>query len=196
VEAARPDIIVIEVRPDELADRKSTPGRPEYPAVIWPLLTETGIEAVAMEPGGALFTAITTPVGQAFEALRRNDPATADYVESLRRSLETALQAHWRHPADSQDRVTADLVRAYDITQSELVGGGYDDLQRRWDDHMVTQAREVVLANPDRRILVVGSFRNRHVLEEGLRAAAGHRLVDMEAWLRAIGSEPAAAGRP
>jgi hypothetical protein len=49
------DVWVLEVRPAELTARSHTPGRPEYPAVIWPLLKQTRAVAVAMEPGGDEF---------------------------------------------------------------------------------------------------------------------------------------------
>ncbi len=66
IRAFIPDILVLEVRPDELDERKPTPGRPEYPAVIWPLLAETGVEAVAMEPGGEAFKAIAGALGRPY----------------------------------------------------------------------------------------------------------------------------------
>lgn len=71
IEAIDPDVMLLEVRPDELAERKDTPGRPEYPAVIWPMLDESGAIPVAMEPGDPLFTQMVTDAGNRAAALER-----------------------------------------------------------------------------------------------------------------------------
>jgi hypothetical protein len=48
---------------------------------------------------------------------------------------------------------------------------------------MAYQARETVLANPGRRVLILGSYRNREALDTAVREAAPLRVVSAEAWL-------------
>lgn len=183
IEAIAPDVMLLEVRPDELAERKVTPGRPEYPAVIWPMLEEADVTAVAMEPGGSLFTEMVTMAGHlvaAFEQLRPDEHA---FWTSYEDSLDIALEHHWRAPADTHDRVTADLMRSRYVVLATLAGATRAAGQRRWDAHMVDQARQAIDANPGKKILVLGSYRNRHVFIDELQDDYGPRLVDMERWL-------------
>lgn len=186
IAAARPDVLVLEVQPDELAGLTETPGRPEYPKVVWPYLASHRVVAVAMEPGGARFKEITGAVGAEIAAFEARDSQGAVFWNRLRRSVEIALQAHWVSPADTQDQVTADLAAAYATTEAQLIGPSFGLSQSAWDGHMVAEAQAAVLAHPGKRILVLGSYRNRAILEAGLRSAAAHRIVNIEAWLRGL----------
>ena len=182
LDTVRPDVVVLEVRPDEAAERKDTPGRPEYPNVVWPWLADHPRPVVAMEPGGETFAAMAGAAGARFEAFEKEKPQAAAYMASLRKSLSAALQAHWTHPADAHDRVTADLVRAEGLAQAELGGEGFAVSQAEWDGFMVARTREAIAAHPGKRILVLASYRNLDAFREGLKGEP--RLVDMEPWLR------------
>lgn len=182
IDAVRPDVMLLEVRPDELAERKETPGRPEYPAVIWPMLASTKAVALPLEPGGETFQTMVDGASARFEAFAKEKPAQSAYNGRLRRAVETTLQAHWRHPADAHDRVTLDLVRAQGLALETLGGRDFADGQAQWDGYMVEQARTAIRAHPGKRILVLGSFRNREAFLEGLKGEG--TVVEMEAWLR------------
>lgn len=182
LDAVRPDVVVLEVRPDEAVERKDTPGRPEYPNVVWPWLADHPLPVISMEPGGKTFATMTGAAGARFEAFGKEKPQAAAYMASLRRSLSAALQAHWNHPADAHDRVTADLVRAEALAQAELGGKAFEVSQAEWDGFMVARTREAIAAHPGKRILVLASYRNLAAFREALKGEA--RLVDMEPWLR------------
>lgn len=184
LDAARPDVVVLEVRPDEAAERKDTPGRPEYPAVVWPWLADHPLPVISMEPGGKAFAQMTGAAGAMYDAFGREKPAEAAYMASLRRSLSAALQAHWRHPADAHDQVTADLVQAEAMAQARLGGEAFTVSQAAWDGYMVARTKEAIAAHPGKRILVLASYRNLAAFREGLKGEA--RLVDMEPWLRGV----------
>lgn len=183
IDAVKPDVLVLEVRPDELAERKETQGRPEYPAVVWPWLAAHPGVALPMEPGGEAFKNMTGAAGAMFGSFEKEKPQADAYMASLGRSLSTALQDHWRHPADAHDTVTIDLVRAQGLAQAYLGGPQFDASQAEWDAYMVARARQAIAANPGKRILVLASYRNLGAFKEGLKGEA--RLVDMPPWLRA-----------
>lgn len=183
LDAVRPDVVVLEVRPDEAEARKDTPGRPEYPNVVWPWLADHPLPVISMEPGGKTFSQMTGAAGARFERFGKEKPAADAYMTSLRRSLSAALQAHWKHPADAHDRVTADLVTAEGLAQVALGGEAFGTGQAEWDGYMVARTREAIAAHPGKRILVLASYRNLEAFREGLKGEP--RLVDMEPWLRA-----------
>ena len=184
VAAIRPGVMVLEVRPDELAERKDTPGRPEYPAVIWPLLSESGATAVAMEPGPPQFAELTGQASNEMKSFASRDPDGAKRWSSYQKSLEVVLFAHWRHPADAHDTVTADLSRSYYVMQRVRVGDAFDAVQSRWDKLMVDNALAAIRKAPGKRVLVLCSYRNRYHFEDAIRPQAADRLIEMETWLR------------
>lgn len=180
--AFAPDVLVLEVRPDELAERKATPGRPEYPAVVWPLLAQMNIDAVAMEPGGESFTAISGAASAAFEALRRRDPAGTAALARLDSAAEEILLGYWRTAAQVQDTTTATLAAGRQAAQIALAGPAFATAQARWDAHMALQTSAAVRANPGRRVMVIGSYSNRAMLERAAREASPGRTLDAARW--------------
>lgn len=192
IRAFDPDVLVLEVRPDELAERKATPGRPEYPAVVWPLLAERRLAAVAMEPGGETFKELSGAAGAAFTAFEATDPDAAKALAQVDDAVETALLAHWRDAARSQDDTTARVTAGVQALQFALVGDALAGVQARWDGFMAARAVAAVRDNPGKRVLVLGSYRNRATLEAALRAVAAERVVAAASWLTATpaGSDP------
>jgi hypothetical protein len=184
IEAVDPDVMLLEVRPDELSERKDTPGRPEYPAVVWPMLDESGRTAVAMEPADPLFTEMVTGALERAAAFERDQPEKHALLTNYRSSLNAVLGTYWSTLERTHDRITYDLTRASYIVSAELAGAPAADGQRRWDDYMVDQVRRAIRANPERKILVLGSYRNRHYFLDELRPDFNDRLIDMEDWIR------------
>jgi hypothetical protein len=186
LETFRPDVVVLEVRPDELAGRTDTPGRPEYPKMVWPWLAESGAGAVAMEPGGKRFEALAGAAGAAFAALGRSDPQGAAALTAFDEALEAALLAYWRRPSQTQGETTARMVDSHVALRAAIVGPAFTNVQSAWDDEMAQVVTRTVRARPGKRVLVIGSYRNRAALEHAVRGIAAARLVSSAAWLASM----------
>lgn len=180
--AFKPDVLVLEVRPDELAERKVTPGRPEYPAVIWPLLTEMSVEAVAMEPGGEMFKEIAGAAGEAFEALKKRDPEGAAALSRLEKATDDVLLAYWQAPAQVQDEQTSAIAAGVQAAQFALAGPSFVAAQARWDSYMAGQVVRTVRSHPAKRVMVIASYKNRTLLERTVRQSVKDRVVDAAPW--------------
>ena len=187
-----PDILVLEVRPDELTQRKATAGRPEYPAVIWPLLANMKVEAVAMEPGGNTFKSITGEAGAAFEGLKRRNPDGAIALSRLDRAAEDILLAYWQRAGQVQDETTAALAAGVQAAQFALAGPGFAAAQSRWENYMSAQVLSTVRINPSKRVMVIASYRNRALIERAVREAAPQRAISARNWFEQM--SPATSG--
>ncbi|QQP98429.1 hypothetical protein [Lysobacter enzymogenes] len=188
----RPDVLVLEVRPDELAEKKPTPGRPEYPAVIWPLLAQMRVNTVAMEPGGDLYKEITGQAGAAFATLKQRNPAGAAVLARLDEATDEALLAYWQQPGQIQDEKTAAMAHGLQSAQFALAGPEFAAAQARWEGYMASQVRKAVRDHPGQRVMVVGSYRNRAMLERVAREEAPQRVVDAGAWVGKVAAAAAA----
>lgn len=182
--AFAPDILVLEVRPDELAERKSTPGRPEYPAVIWPLLAQMRVEAVAMEPGGDIFKAITGEAGAAFDRLKKDNPEGAAALSRLDSVADEILLNYWKSAAQAHDETTASLATGLQAAQVALAGPGFASAQSQWDAFMSDRALQAVRANPGKRVMIIGSYKNRAMLDRVMRDAAPQRVISASDWFK------------
>jgi hypothetical protein len=193
VQRIDPEVILLEVTPDELAGRLATKGRPEYPRVVWPLLEQPDPPKVyPMEAGQPLYDEMARtaePVWSAFARDRAEDNAA---LTAYTEAATNALLAYWRSPSDTQDDATDALARARYQLRAALLPAGHV-VQLRWDSVMVDAAAKAIAAHPGARVLVVGSFRNRFMFVEALRPLPGVRIVNMHGWLRdnGFGREPA-----
>lgn len=183
--AFKPDILVLEVRPDELAERKATPGRPEYPAMVWPLLTEMRVDAVAMEPDGEMFKELAGEAGAAFAALSQRDPEGAAALSRLEKAMDDVLLAYWQSPAQVQNEQTAAIAAGVQAAQFALAGPSFAAAQARWDSHMAGQVVRTVRSHPGKRVMVIASYKNRALLERMVRKAVAGRVVDAAPWFTA-----------
>lgn len=184
IRRAKPDVIVLEVREDELETRGNTPGRPEYPKVVWKLLSELGATAIPMEPSGPAFERLSQVATTEFQEFARRDPAGSKRLTELEASIEAALLSHWQHPRDAQDQLTGNLSQVLTQAQAALIGTRFAAVQKEWDDIMIQRAREAMRANPGKRVLILASYRNRAALETALAAEAPDRVVLAGAWMQ------------
>jgi hypothetical protein len=185
--AFAPDILVLEVRPDELAERKPTPGRPEYPTVIWPLIVQMRVEAVAIEPGGETFKKITGQAGAAFDKLKKQNPEGAAALSRFDTATEEVLLNYWRNAAQVQDETTVSLASGLLAAQFALAGQDFVAAQSRWDGHMSDKVLQTVRANPGKRIMVIGSYKNREMLNRAVREVAPTRVIVASEWFEHLG---------
>lgn len=186
----RPDVLVLEVRPDELQQRSSTPGRPEYPAVVWPLLQSFTGQVVAMEPGGETFSRLSSAAGQALSTYRRNNPEGAAALSTFQAAADAFLLTYWTRAGQSQDATTDSVVRVTSLLRSDLAGPAFAAAQNEWEQYMIERVKEAVTANRHKRVLILASFRNRHVIETGICETASARLADAKTWLDAGKLDP------
>lgn len=186
IRAIRPDVILLEVTPEELAGRLETKGRPEYPKVIWPMLGEGGPKPYAMEARQPLYAELTGEASRRWGDFAAAFPAENGTLTAWSKATSDMLLAHWKSVADTQDEATDTLARARGRLNVALVPDA-DPGQARWDGAMVEVARKAIAENPGRRVLVLGSWRNRFMFVDALGAMKGAKLVDMKAWLGANG---------
>jgi len=186
IRAIKPDVILLEVTPEELAGKIETKGRPEYPKVIWPMLASGGPTAIAMEAAQPLYGELTGDAGKRWGAFAKQHPAESAALTRYGESTTDVLLVRWKSVADTQDEATDALGRARNRLNAALVAGS-DAGQMRWDAVMVDAAKTAIAANPGKRVLVLGSYRNRYMFVDELSRLRGVTLVDMRNWLEANG---------
>lgn len=186
VEAIKPDVLLLEVTPEELAGKVETKGRPEYPKVIWPMLARRPMKAYAMEAGQPLYGELTGDAGARWGEFKERAAADDAALTAHSTATSNVLLAHWKSVADTQDDATDALGRARTELSDAMVAGSAP-IQTRWDGVMVEAVKSAIAENAGKRILVLGSYRNRYMFVGKLSGANGARLVDMRSWLETNG---------
>jgi hypothetical protein len=187
IKAIRPDVMLLEVTPDELAAKLDTKGRPEYPNVVWPILRTPGApSAVAMEAAQPLYAQLTGEGARIMSDFAKQRPIAHAALSAYTTAVTDALLQHWQTVADTQDEVTDLHALTRNRLAASLLPAG-DALQVRWDRGMMAAVRQTIAENPGKRVLVLGTHRNRFMFVDTLRPLSGTTLVDMNRWLLANG---------
>lgn len=187
IRAIRPDVMVLEVTPEELANRRDTKGRPEYPNVVWPMLREPGApRAYAMEAAQPIYSELIGEGDRLWSEFARRRPDVDSALAAYTAAVTDVLLRHWRAAADTQDELTDLHARArYRLVASLFPAG--QAFQTRWDRGMVEVVRQAVAENPGKRVMVLGTHRNRFMFVDTLRNLSGATVVDTNRWMLANG---------
>jgi len=179
-----PDVVVLDVSPNELRTHTVAPSKAEYSQVIFPLVLAERYQAYPGEPEEPTFTEIVTSLGQELRRFRTEQPAIAQVDKAFDEAAFAALAQLWHTPADVNSAVTDQVLRSRREYQDRVAGPRVADAWRRWNAHALGMVRQARDAHPGKRILVLIGVENCGPLREALRQEPGIKLIDMEAWLR------------
>jgi hypothetical protein len=184
ITAIRPDALVLDVTPEELATRKVWPGKIEYPGVVFPFIDAGRYRVYPAEPAPPMFSEIVDSIAGAIETLAREQPDVSAGLQRFKDATYGALYASWQSPADVNSEMTDSVMAGKQALESRLVGPAMLDGGERWNRHVLDVIRTAARENRGRRVLVLVGIENRHWFMDHLRDESDVELIDMEAWLR------------
>jgi hypothetical protein len=183
VETVAPEVLVLDVTPDELKKQAVFPGKVEYTKGIFPLLKKHKFIVYPAEPAEPLFTEIVDAAKASLARFDKEQPVLSASFKRTEKNVYTVLGSHWTSAARVQDNITGEMIDSVARLQGELVGSAIKDGDERWDRHTADVVIKAASEHPGKRILVLTGIRNRPLVQRYLQAAPDLRLVDMPAWL-------------
>ncbi len=182
----KPEVLVLDVTPNELKDQTVHPSKIEYPQVIFPFAAQGGYPTYAAEPDEPLFTEIQKNIGEILERANAQRPTQRETLDAYSKATFDALKLHWTSPAAVQDGVTAAALSARGELSNTLTPG-MKKISADWDRHTADVAIRAAKEHPGKRVLVLTGIQNRPLVVEYLSKSPNLKVVDIEAWLRANG---------
>lgn len=187
VEKVAPDVLVLDVTPDELRKRSVFPGKIEYTRGIFPLMDKRGFITYPAEPAEPMFSEIVEASKATLQQFDKEKPALSASFKRTEKNMYAVLGKHWTSAAHVQDEVTAEMIEAASSLQAELVGPVLKSGGERWDRHTSDVVKRAVSEHPGKRVLVLTGIRNRPLVQRNLQGDPAIKLVDMPAWLTQAG---------
>jgi len=178
-----PDVLVLDVTPEELAKKQVHASKIEYPQAIFPLVESGHYAVYPAEPAKPMFDEITQGIGKAMKELAEKKPDVSQALVAQSDATYTALKLHWTSPAKAHDAITATATSSMTKLRSALVGPVMEDAGVRWDQHTADVTLRAAKEHPGKRILVLTGIENRPFVNANLAKTGKVHLVDMEAWL-------------
>jgi hypothetical protein len=183
----RPEVVVLDVTPEELAKQAVHPSKQEYPQVIFPFLAAGKYEVHAAEPAEPRFTEIQAELKKALAANAEGRPKAVAALDGLSSGVYSALEQHWTSPARVHDELTTSLLRAEARLNGTLSGPVVGRIASDWDRHTAEAVLGAAKGSPGKRILVLTGIRNRPFVVEHLLHEPSLEVVDVAEWLVAHG---------
>jgi hypothetical protein len=189
IERIRPDVLVLDVTPDELREQKVFPSKIEYPGTIFPLVQTGRYKVYASEPAEPMFSEIVQGIIAESKALAEEKPDTAAAMRKLQEGMLEALRLTWRSPADVHSERTDQAIRHMRAIYNALSGPAQREGQHRWNRHHADVVLQAARENPGKRVIQFVGLENRYEVLELLRNEPSVTLVDVSEYLRANGSQ-------
>lgn len=186
IEYLRPDVLCVELQPDDLTSRPPEKTKQEYPAVIYPLIDRHRYRVYAMEPPEPTYGSLLAPYRDNATAFASRRPEAADAFGKYVDGLYAALKAHWTSPAEVNDEATDAALRAKHMLQDALMGPAEHAGWEAWNHHFLEVVERAARENPGRRIVVTVGAEHGYWLREHLRNAPGLTLLDTPAALHGL----------
>ncbi|MBQ4854034.1 hypothetical protein IMW82_05050 [Rhodanobacter sp. B2A1Ga4] len=200
IERLQPDVLCVELQPDDLQRRPAEPTKQEYTEVVYPLIDRHHYHVYAMEPADPAYSGILTPYIQAGQDFSVRAPEQAEAFSRYSDGAYIGLQAYWTSPTRVNDAVTDSVLRAKHELQQAMVGNGERTGWERWNQQFLGIILQAAKENPGKRIVVVVGAEHGYWLRGHLAQAAGVQLLDTAELLRAPPAKPvpraAGAGVP
>lgn len=187
VEKVAPDVLVLDVTPDELRKRTVFPGKVEYTNGIFPLMDKRKFITYPAEPAEPLFSEIVEAVKSRIQQFDKDQPSLSASFKRTEKNMYAVLGQHWSSAARVQDEVTGEMIDASARLHAEILGPVMKDADERWDRHTADMVKRAVREHPGKRVLVLTGIRNRPLVQRNLRDDPAIKLVDMPAWLTQAG---------
>lgn len=181
--AIKPDVVVLDVNPDELKQEKVHESKIEYSGVIFPLLKSEKYRAYPAEPRQPMFDEIVQSVSKGFEQFEKQNPDKSAVMKQYHKSLYEALKISWQTPADVNGAMTDRVLSGKEAIQERFVRE-YEVGQRRWNQNTTDMVLRAVKENPNKRILLLYGIDNCYWVRNALRQNKNINLIDIEQWLQ------------
>ncbi len=190
IERLRPDVLCVELQPDDLKARPTEATKQEYPEVVYPLIDRHHYGVYAMEPAEPTYSEILKPYIQAGQDFSVREPEQAEAFSRYSDGVYIGLQAYWTSPARVNDAVTDSVLRAKHELQQAMVGAGERAGWERWNQQFLGVILQAAKQNPGKRIVVIVGAEHGYWLRGRLAQVSGVRLLDTAALLQVPVTKP------
>lgn len=176
IEVLEPDILAVELTPNDLTQRKEQKVKQEYQKSVFPLLKKPDYVVIPLEPAEPKYTELLKlkheADSQKIEA--EKEEAFANYVHAL---LDVLLQI-WDSPAAVNSACTDSLLEAKHALQNEIYGEkeqlGWD----AWNQHFLDVILQSAQEHSGKRLLILVGVEHGYWLRRRLKSHNAVNLLD------------------
>ena len=181
-----PDVLVLDVTPDEFRNRRVHESKIEYSEAIFPYLAETRITAYPAEPDEPAFSEIQTKIQAILKHSEQTNPNQNATLDAYELATFKALALHWKSVAAVQDHTTSRAL----ASRSELfntLNPGFAKIAEDWDAHTAQAGLRAAKSHPGKRVLILTGIQNRASIQKRMQSHRELDVVDIEVWLQERG---------
>ena len=178
IQGYAPDVLCVELQPQDLTERPEEKNKREYPNVVYPLIDAGHYRIYAMEPDEPMFSRIVKSLRGANARFRKQSPDKAERLDAYIAATYKMLESYWKSPAMVNDRFTDSVFQTKHAVQSEFIGPDEARGWNAWNTHMLSVIDKAVQENPGRKVAVIVGAEHGYWLRSHLGRNTNVRLVE------------------
>lgn len=186
IEQLKPDVLCVELQPEDLTARPDESTKREYPKVIYPLIDRYHYQVYALEPAEPTYSAIIKPYVAGAQIFQKEQPAMASAFDQYSKGLYAGLTAYWTSPARVNDATTDAQFTAKHALQQAMMGAAERTGWQRWNGEFLATITRAARENPGKRIVVTVGAEHGYWLRDHLADVSGVKLLDTASMLGAM----------
>lgn len=180
IEKLQPTILVLELTPTDLEEKKEQKVKLEYQKAIFPLIEKHGYPTVAMEPTEPLFSELVNKHRASIQEAMAEDSlkvaAFSDYASNL---IET-LKHSWDSAASVNAAQTDQLFEAKHLLQNQVFGLKGEDVWHQWNRHFLETIKKAAEDQQGGRVVVIVGAEHSYWLRQKLKTDKSIKLLNTE----------------
>ncbi len=184
VEKLHPDVLAVELTPEDLKDRVEQKNKREYQNSVYPLLRRHNWATVALEPEGPRRTELIGLLRGAEQELQKTAPQKDEAFDTYNDTLFKYLLSEWHSGVDVNASWTDRLFAVKHSFQHSLYGLQEEQGWEGWNQYFLQQIVTASKQNPGKRIVVIVGVEHGYWLREHLRKQGEVKVLDTEDLLR------------
>ena len=186
IEHFSPDILAVELTPDDLDSRKPQRVKSEYQHSVYPMMETKPWKVIPLEPEEPKYSELVQMGRRATETLAREHPEAMEGFGLYVNALYEVLLHWWDSPLDVNSVETDRHFEVKHKYQGALFGKDEEDGWELWNRHFLEQILDAGASCPKCRMLVLVGVEHSYWLRKALREQKGVRLLEPEPVLQSM----------
>lgn len=180
IEKIKPDVLAVELTPQDLESRKEQKTKIEYQKSVFPLIEKNKYQTIALEPAEPLYSEIIDLLKESNKENQEKFPQKIEAFSVYSNSLYDYLFKHWNSVKAVNSKETDAHFEVKHQFQNRLFGEKEAKVWNDWNSYFLTQILDAAAKNKGKRILVLVGVEHSYWLRNHLRNNQTVKLLEAE----------------
>lgn len=169
IERINPDVLAVELTPNDLESRREQKVKTEYVRSVFPLIDKHKYKTVALEPNEPLYSELINLLKESNKENQENFPQKVEAFTTYSNAVYDYLFKYWTSIEAVNSSETDALFEVKHNFQNSLFGEKEAKVWNDWNSYFLKQIKDSAAKNKGKRILVLVGAEHSYWLRKNLQ---------------------------